>query len=106
MSVYTEVEQPFLQQLANLGWNIIDQGCDIPSNPALSLRQNFRQWILPELFAQSVSAMNTWCSVPYTSYTPIAKRWENCFRACCVFVFCTWFNRRPRINGLVSPGIW
>ncbi|HOY24160.1 MAG TPA: HsdR family type I site-specific deoxyribonuclease [Cellvibrio sp.] len=59
MSEYTEVEQPFLQQLANLGWNIIDQGCDIPSNPALSLRQNFRQWLLPDIFAQAVSAINT-----------------------------------------------
>lgn len=26
MSEYTEVEQPFLQQLAGRGWTVIDQG--------------------------------------------------------------------------------
>jgi hypothetical protein len=26
MSEYAEVEQPFLQQLAKIGWTIIDQG--------------------------------------------------------------------------------
>ena len=33
MSDYTEVEQPFLHQLQNLGWDNIDQGQDIPSDP-------------------------------------------------------------------------
>lgn len=59
MSEYTEVEQPFLQQLASLGWTVIDQGNDIPANPALSLRKHFREWILPEVFTQAVSAINT-----------------------------------------------
>ncbi len=31
MSEYTEVEQPFLAQLAAQGWNVIDQGSDIPT---------------------------------------------------------------------------
>lgn len=59
MSEYTEVEQPFLQQLAGLGWTAIDQGADIPQNPIKSLRPSFRQWILPEVFASSVSRINT-----------------------------------------------
>lgn len=59
MSEYTEVEQPFLQQLQTLGWDIIDQGPDIPADPTKSLRLNFRQWILPEVFAKSVVALNT-----------------------------------------------
>jgi len=59
MSEYTEVEQPFLHQLQELGWEIIDQGPDIPSDPPKSLRLNFRQWILPEVFAKSVAALNT-----------------------------------------------
>ncbi|MDA8137464.1 MAG: HsdR family type I site-specific deoxyribonuclease [Desulfobacteraceae bacterium] len=59
MSEYTEVEQPFLQQLAALGWTIIDQGREIPQDPSRSLRQSFRQWILPEVFAKAVSAINT-----------------------------------------------
>ncbi len=59
MSEYTEVEQPFLQQLQALGWQIIDQGAQIPSDPLKSLRVNFRQWLLPEVFARSVAALNT-----------------------------------------------
>ncbi len=59
MSEYTEVEQPFLQQLAALGWEVIDQGSDIPSDPATSLRSNFRQWLLPEVFAKAVMALNS-----------------------------------------------
>ena len=59
MSEYTEVEQPFLQQLATLGWEVINQGQDIPADPSKSLRLNFRQWLLPEVFAKSVMALNT-----------------------------------------------
>ena len=59
MSEYTEVEQPFLHQLASQGWTIIDQGREIPQDPSRSLRQTFRQWLLPEVFAKAVSAINT-----------------------------------------------
>jgi len=59
VSEYTEVEQPFLLQLKDLGWDIIDQGQEIPADPNKSLRLNFRQWILPEVFAKSVAALNT-----------------------------------------------
>ena len=59
MSEYTEVEQPFLKQLASLGWIIIDQGREIPQDPGQSLRRNFRQWILPGVFARAVSGINT-----------------------------------------------
>lgn len=47
MSEYTEVEQPFLQQLAGLGWTVIDQGAGVPQDAAPSLRGNFREWLLP-----------------------------------------------------------
>ncbi len=59
MSEYTEVEQPFLHQLAAQGWEIIDQGAEIPSDPGKSLRLSFRQWLLPEVFAKAVAAINT-----------------------------------------------
>lgn len=59
MSEYTEVEQPFLQQLAALGWTSIDQGQDIPQDPTQSLRRHFRQWLLPDIFQQAVTAINT-----------------------------------------------
>lgn len=59
VSEYTEVEQPFLQQLAELKWISIDQGEAIPQNPVLSFRQSFRQWLLPDVFAKTVATINT-----------------------------------------------
>ncbi|MEM8807686.1 MAG: type I restriction endonuclease, partial [Cyanobacteria bacterium P01_G01_bin.38] len=58
MSEYTEVEQPLLAQLQNLGWQSIDQDSQIPSDPAKSLRTSFRQWLLPDVFNQAVAALN------------------------------------------------
>lgn len=58
MSEYTEVEQPFLQQLAAQGWTVIDQGCGVPQDAALSLRDNFRQWLLPAVFGAAVRSIN------------------------------------------------
>ncbi len=58
MSEYHHVEKPFLEQLASLGWDTIDQGQEIPSDPGKSLRLNFRQWLLPEVFTKSVAALN------------------------------------------------
>ncbi|MDZ4261878.1 MAG: type I restriction endonuclease, partial [Pseudomonadota bacterium] len=55
-----------MQQLAALGWDVIDQGQEIPSDPGKSQRLNFRQWLLPELFAKAVAALNT---------TSEGKRW-------------------------------
>ncbi len=58
MSEYTEVERPFLQQLAELGWTVIDQGTGVPQQATPSLRGNFRQWLLPEVFDSAVRAIN------------------------------------------------
>jgi type I restriction enzyme, R subunit len=58
VSEYTEVEIPFLHQLASLGWEIIDQGPDIPQNPAASLRQDFRQVMLPDVFSVALRRIN------------------------------------------------
>jgi type I restriction enzyme R subunit len=69
MSEYTEVEQPFLQQLQALGWNVIDQGQEIPSDPAKSLRPDFRHWLLPEVFHRAVAAINPGQSVGKTWLT-------------------------------------
>lgn len=66
MSEYTEVEQPFLAQLKTLGWTTLDQGQTIPQEPTQSLRQNFRQWLLPDLFNQAISAINQ---------TPNGEQW-------------------------------
>lgn len=59
MSEYLHVEKPFLDQLAALGWSVIDQGQGfIPTNPAASLRGSFREWLLPEVFREAVRAIN------------------------------------------------
>lgn len=58
MSEYLHVEKPFLDQLASLGWTTIDQGAGyIPSDPTISLRGSFREWILPEVFRAAVRAI-------------------------------------------------
>ena len=59
MSEYTEVEQPFLQQVATQGWTVIDQGTGVPQDAAPSLRTNFRGWLLPGVFAAAVRRINT-----------------------------------------------
>lgn len=58
MSEYTEVERPFLQQLAEQGWTIIDQGAGVPQDAAPSLRGNFRQFLLREMFDGAVRSIN------------------------------------------------
>ena len=58
MSEYTEVEQPFLQQLAEQGWTVIDQGTGVPQDAAPSLRRNFREWLLPAVFDDAVRTIN------------------------------------------------
>ena len=59
MSEYFHVEKPFLNQLAELDWTVIDQGQGmIPSDPAKSLRSNFREWLLPEKFRESLRSIN------------------------------------------------
>lgn len=60
MSEYTEVERPFLQQLAAQGWTVIDQGvANIPQDPAASLLTSFREWLLPAVFDAAVRRINT-----------------------------------------------
>ena len=59
MSEYLHVEKSFLDQLAALGWTVIDQGHGlIPSDPSKSLRTGFREVLLPEVFRSAVSALN------------------------------------------------
>ncbi len=59
MSEYAHVEQPLLAQLAGLGWTVVDQGNQmIPQDPARSLRASFRELILPQVFRDSVRALN------------------------------------------------
>lgn len=58
MSEYSEVEQPFLHQLAAQGWTVIDQGNGVPQDAAPSLRRSFREWMLPDVFDEAVRRIN------------------------------------------------
>lgn len=58
MSEYSEVEQPFLHQLAAQGWTVIDQGNGVPQDAAPSLRRSFREWLLSDVFDEAVRRIN------------------------------------------------
>lgn len=59
ISEYLHVEKPFLDQLATLGWTVIDQGHGfIPSDPQISLRGSFREWMLPDVFRAAIRTLN------------------------------------------------
>lgn len=45
MFEYSEVEQPFLNQLQALGWQLIDQGPQIPSDLTKSLRPVYPKFL-------------------------------------------------------------
>ena len=58
MAEYTNVEKPFLDKLRQLNWRVIDQGFGIPQDPEKSLRENFKQVLLPKVFKDSIKAIN------------------------------------------------
>ena len=59
MAEYINVEKPFLEKLRLLGWQVIDQAIGIPQEPAKSLRENFKQVVLPEEFKKAIKKINT-----------------------------------------------
>ena len=58
MAEYINVEKPFLEKLRLLGWQVIDQGIGIPQEPEKSLRENFKQVVLPEEFKKAIKKIN------------------------------------------------
>lgn len=58
MSERTQVEKPFLDQLAALGWEVIDHGECLPTNPASSHRSDFKEVALRSIFKQAINALN------------------------------------------------
>lgn len=59
MAEYINVEKPFLDKLRLLGWQVIDQGIGIPQEPQKSLRENFKQVVLPHEFKKAIKKINT-----------------------------------------------
>lgn len=58
MSEYQYVERPLLTQLESMKWTVIDQGAGIPKDPTKSLRADFRQWMLKDVFLRTVRDVN------------------------------------------------
>ncbi|MCX5805124.1 MAG: HsdR family type I site-specific deoxyribonuclease [Proteobacteria bacterium] len=58
MAEYINVEKPFLDKLRQLEWTVIDQGLGVPQEPEKSLRENFKQVLLPKVFKESIKAIN------------------------------------------------
>lgn len=58
MSERLQVESPLLSQLRALGWVVVDQGEALPTDPAASYRDSFRDVALKSVFLDSVRAIN------------------------------------------------
>jgi len=58
MSEYKNVEKPFLEQLSNLGWTIIDQGPAFPTDPSKSLRSDYKEIIIRSIFDDRIRSIN------------------------------------------------
>lgn len=58
MSERLQVEKPFFDQLASLGWEVLDQGEGLPTDPAASFRANFREVVLKSIFVDAVRRIN------------------------------------------------
>lgn len=58
MAEYINVEKPFLDKLRQLGWQVINQGLGVPQEPGRSMRENFKQVLLPKVFKNSIKAIN------------------------------------------------
>jgi len=58
MSEYQLVEHPLLTQLNSMGWTVIDQEAGIPKNSTQSLRTDFKQWLLKDIFCRAVRKIN------------------------------------------------
>ncbi|MCG7543540.1 HsdR family type I site-specific deoxyribonuclease [Pseudoalteromonas sp. MM17-2] len=60
MSEYQFVEKPLLNQLAAMEWLIIEHPQNvIPTNPEISLRDNFREIVIKQEFIKAISTLNT-----------------------------------------------
>ena len=58
MAEYINVEKPFLDKLRQLGWQVIDQGLGVPQEPERSLRNNFKEVVLSDVFKNSIKKIN------------------------------------------------
>jgi len=77
MSEYTDVEKPLLNQLASMGWQVIEQASGIPKDPAKSLRTSFREVVIKDCFVQAVRAINLHQGVPWLTDEQLEGLYED-----------------------------
>jgi type I restriction enzyme R subunit len=65
MSEYKFVEKPLLNQLANMGWVVYEQGAGLPKDPAKSLRTSFKEIVIKSEFKKCVKAINLYKGKPW-----------------------------------------
>lgn len=58
MSEYQLVENPLLNQLNSMGWDVTDLGKGVPTDPTTSFRGSFREVILKDIFKTAVHRIN------------------------------------------------
>ena len=66
MPEYFNVERPFLDKLRQLNWQVIDQGLGVPQEPGKSLRNTFKEVVLPTEFKKAIKKINV---------TPDGREW-------------------------------
>ena len=57
---YLEVEKPFLEQLKNIGWEVIELDETTKHDPEKSFRKSFRDIILEPKFREAIKKINPW----------------------------------------------
>ncbi|WP_394225953.1 type I restriction endonuclease subunit R [Pseudoalteromonas spongiae] len=59
MSEYQFVEKPLLNQLAAMGWQVIEHSSSvIPKDPSISYRKHFRECVIQREFTKAISTLN------------------------------------------------
>lgn len=77
MSEYEFVEKPLLNQLASMGWQVVEQGAGIPQKPANSLRTGFREIVIKGEFIKAVSDINVHDGKPWLTPHQLEELYED-----------------------------
>lgn len=60
MSEYQFVEKPLLNQLAAMGWQVIEHSSNVrPTDPSISCRKHFREYVIKREFTKAIITLNT-----------------------------------------------
>lgn len=77
MSEYEFVEKPLLNQLASMGWTVVEQASGIPKDPSKSLRTSFREVVIKAVFIKAVNSINLHEGKPWLSAEQLEGLYED-----------------------------